>query len=519
MTHPLARLSGVSKRFGSVVALREASLELFPGEVHGVLGENGAGKSTLVGVLGGLVRPDAGVVEVAGRSVDLATPRAAAEAGVGMVHQHFALVPPLTVLENLALGLRPQPGGWRRPDAAVRRAVEALMERTGLEVPLGAPVEALGVGSRQRVEILKALLRAPQILVLDEPTAALAPQEVASLFALLRDRAAEGTAVALVAHKLDEVLSVAHRVTVLRQGGTVLAEPVRQVDAATLVRAMVGDGREDPVAVGHGAPAAPAEGPAPGRGARGPSGGARRYRAGEAVVALREVRVRGPRGAWAVDGVSLEVRRGEVVGIAGIEGNGQRELALVLAGVRPPDAGTARIPPGVGFIAQDRSTEGLIGGFDLTANIALALRRDPAFVRGPFLRWRAIEERTRELMRRFDVRAPGPRTQARALSGGNQQRIVVARELAMATDLLVAENPTRGLDVGAAAFVHAELARLASDAEGPGTVLVSTDLDEVLALSHRVLVMVDGTLLPVPEGERSREGIGARMLARRIGRG
>lgn len=502
MTQALARLTGVSKRFGTVTALREASLELLPGEVHGVLGENGAGKSTLVGVLGGMVRPDAGVVEVGGRVVDLATPRDAGEAGVGMVHQHFALVPALTVLENLALGLTPRSQGWRRPDAALRGEVEALVERTGLRVPLDDLLEGLGVGSRQRVEILKALLRRPRILVLDEPTAVLAPQEVVSLFAFLRDRAAEGSAVALVGHKLDEVLSVAHRVTVLRQGRTVLCATSARVDAPTLVRAMVGEGREDPVAVGHGAPV-----------------GARAGGGGEVVAALRDVRVRSPRGEWALDGVSLEVRRGEVVGIAGVEGNGQRELALVLAGVQAPDDGTTVLPAGVGFIPQDRSREGLIADFDLTSNTALALRRDPASVRGPFLRWGAMESRTAELMRRFDVRAPGPGARAGALSGGNQQRMVVAREFSMANDLLVAENPTRGLDVGAAAFVHAELARLGSDPTGPGTVLLSTDLDEVLALAHRVLVMVDGALVPVPEEERTRAGVGARMLARRAGHG
>ena len=502
MTQPLARLSGVSKRFGAVMALRGASLELLAGEVHGVLGENGAGKSTLVGVLGGMVRPDEGVVEVGGRVVDLATPRDAGEAGVGMVHQHFALVPALTVLENLALGLTPRSRGWRRPDAALRGEVEALVERTGLRVPMDDPVEGLGVGTRQRVEILKALLRRPRILVLDEPTAVLAPQEVASLFAFLRDRAAEGSAVALVGHKLDEVLSVAHRVTVLRQGRTVLSAPSAQLDAPALVRAMVGEGREDPVAVGQGVPV-----------------GARAEGGGEVVAEVGDVRVRGPRGEWALDGVSLEVRRGEVVGIAGVEGNGQRELALVLAGVQAPDEGTALLPAGVGFIPQDRSREGLIADFDLTANTALALRRDPASVRGPFLRWGAIQARTAELMLRFDVRAPGPRARAGALSGGNQQRMVVARELSMATDLLVAENPTRGLDVGAAAFVHAELARLGSDPTGPGTVLLSTDLDEVLALAHRVLVMVDGALVPVPDGERTRDGVGARMLARRVGHG
>ncbi|MDP2959419.1 MAG: ATP-binding cassette domain-containing protein, partial [Longimicrobiales bacterium] len=365
-------------------------------------------------------------------------------------------------------------------------------------VPLDAPVGDLGVGSRQRVEILKALLRAPRILALDEPTAVLAPAEIAALFRLLRELAAGGGAVVLVAHKLDEVLSVADRVTVLRRGATVLTASAADVDAPALIRAMVGADEADPVAVGHWSG----------------GGGALEAAAGaEAVAALEGIRVRGARGEWAVDGASLDVRRGEIVGIAGVEGNGQRELALVLAGAAAPDEGRARVPEGVGFIPQDRTREGLIGAFDLTENFALALHGDGAFRRGPFLRWGALRDRTGELMRRFDVRAAGPDVRAGTLSGGNQQRVVVARELSVARDLLVAENPTRGLDVAAAGFVHGELARLAADPAGPGVVLLSTDLDEVLALSHRVFVMVRGRLEPVPAGERTREGVGARMLA------
>jgi simple sugar transport system ATP-binding protein len=500
VTAPLARLLGITRSFGPTRALRGAELEVGAGEVHGVLGENGAGKSTLLAVLAGLLQPDAGRVEIDGVARTLTSPRDAWAAGIGMVHQHFTLVPALTVLENLALGRRSARGGFALPHEELRSRIQALSERTGLSVPLEARVEELGVGDRQRTEILKALLREPRLLVLDEPTAVLAPPEVASLFRLLRALVAEGRGVVLVAHKLDEIMDVADRVTVLRRGRTVLKAPVSDVDTATLVEAMVGGGESDAAALGAGAgridgsPVAPAP-----RGAR--------------VVGLEDVRVRGSRGEWAVDGASLDVRRGEIVGVVGVEGNGQRELALVLSGRMAPDAGAAQVPPGVGFISQDRSREGLILDFDLTANVALALARDPAYRNGPLLRWSALARRTREMMARFDVRAASAAALASSLSGGNQQRLVVARELAMASDLLVAENPTRGLDVAASAFVHRALTELAARSDGPGVVLISTDLDEVLAMAHRVLVMTRGRLIEVAPDARSREAVGATMVA------
>jgi simple sugar transport system ATP-binding protein len=480
----------IRKRFGRTLALDSARLSLASGEVHAVLGANGAGKTTLLSILAGLVPADGGGILIRGQSARIGSPRGAWALGVGMVHQHFTLVARLTVLENLALGAT----GFRLRLEQLRARASELMERTSLHVPLDAHVEALGVGERQRVEVLKVLLRGPAVLILDEPTAVLAPPEVERLMALLRDLAASGTTVVLVAHKLDEVLSVADRVTVLRDGRTVLEAPREQVDAETLVKAMVGSlGTEEAAEVETVKHTALWDQPGQ----------------TSVVARVRDVVVRGPRGETSVAGVTLEVHRGEVVGIAGVEGNGQRELAQVLSGRRAPDEGVAELPDDPAYITQDRTREGLIASFTLAENFALALHRKAEYRRGGLLRWGRVRARARELLEAFAVRPPDPGARAGALSGGNQQRVVVARELGEAPELLVAENPTRGLDVAASSFVHRRLRQL-PDA---GVVLVSTDLDEVLRLADRVLVMVRGRLHPVPADSRTREGVGRMMLA------
>lgn len=487
---------GLGKRFGPVTALRDARLTALAGEVHGVLGENGAGKTTLLSILAGLVQADEGVIRLDGGVVTIGSPREARSLGVGMVHQHFALVPAFTVLENLMLGWPGHPLAW--PRNLVTERARDLERETGLRIPLDAPVDTLGVGERQRAEILKVLLQEPSTLILDEPTAVLSPAEVEGFLGLVRSLAARGTAVLMVAHKLDEILAVADRVTVLRRGETVLEAPRAQVDAASLARAMVG--RETAGSLVHlrEAAALAEERPPPRE---------------DPVAELRDVRVVDRRGVTRLQDVSLRVRPGEIVGVAGVEGNGQRQLARVLAGELDVAAGEVDLPSEPAFIPQDRRSEGLVEDFDLTENLALRLHRWPAFRKGPLVNWSALAERTRESLTTFSIRADGPGIRAGTLSGGNQQRVVLARELAGDPGFLVAENPTRGLDVAGESFVHGTLRRLRDRGDDPaGIVLISTDLDEVLALADRFFVMVRGRLVPIESGPGLRERMGARML-------
>ncbi len=490
MTEPLLRLRGIHKAFGSVRALDGATLDLFPGEVHGLLGANGAGKSTLLNVLGGMLQLDAGEIELRGKPITFGSPRDACESGIGLVHQHFTLVPTFTASENIRLGQR----GLADFDATLA----GLMERTGLRVALDTPVEELGVGAQQRVEILKALLRTPRVLVLDEPTAVLAPVEIDDLFSFLRSQSAEGVSVVIVAHKLDEVLAVTDRVTVLRAGATVYTGSRDGLERGALVEAMVG--RESRVELERrmsgrkSVTAAQADSPSP----------------RESVARLEGV-VSEKGGVRLLDGVDLQVSPGETVGIAGIEGNGQRELALILSKRTTPTRGTVAVPGEVGFVPADRQREGVIGSFTISENMALSVHDRVGFRDGPWLRWPEVRELSRQVVERFDVEAPSIDTPASSLSGGNQQRVLVGREVERAKGLFVAENPTRGLDVDATAFVQDELRRLAS--EGMGVVLITTDLDEVLELSDRIFAIVRGRLRAVPPTAADREGVGALMLA------
>ena len=508
MTEVLARLDGIIRHFGHVKALDSANLEIHSGEIHGILGENGAGKTTLLNILGGIIHPDVGFVEVGGSRVRLQSARAAWKMGIGLVHQHFTLVPGLSVLENLALGRRHRGHRWKLHLKEIRKEASQLSELTGLTVPFEASIEELGVGDRQRIEILKALLRDPQLLVLDEPTAVLAPAEINQLFRLLRSLAEEGRAVVLVAHKLDEILSIVDRVTVLRQGRTVMTAARADVDTTILTDAMVGSSSGDGEA-----PATPDSFSVLGQNSDGLA--QNRELSNRPVARLKGITVYSPQGGLALQDVGLEVLRGEVIGVAGVEGNGQRELALVLSGRQEVASGKLEIPEHVGFIPQDRTREGLAADFDLTENVALALHRDPKFRLGSLLRWSLIESQATKIRSRFKVRSSSGRTLARELSGGNQQRLVVGRELSQLPELLIAENPTRGLDFTATAFVREELKRLAHDTAA-GVVLISTDLDEILEVADRVFVILRGKLTPVPSVHDSRETVGAMMLGSRL---
>jgi simple sugar transport system ATP-binding protein len=491
----LLRAASLERSFGGRLALSGVDLEISEGEVLAVVGENGAGKTTLVNLLSGALAPDRGTLEWLGKPFRPRSPREAAEAGIGVVHQHFALVERFTIAENLALATGAPI--WLRPRALERRAAE-LAARYGLEI--GDPsvlVEDLPVGVRQRVEILKALARPTRLLLLDEPTAVLAPAEVEAFLRIVRSLASAGVASLFIAHKLHEVLAVADRVVVLRRGKVVARARSGDTDPAALAREMVG--REVPI---PSRPLFPAE--------RRP------------VLEMRGVSTQGGRGARALHGVDLRADAGAIVGIAGVDGNGQRELFEVLLGLLSRSAGSLRIDgreippatrsPHLAAIPPDRRSQGLVPSLSVAENLVLDPRHLAAVARGPFLSPLRFERFAHEAISRFSIATPSASSPASALSGGNQQRVVVARALAHDPALLVAAGPTRGLDVAAAAAVHAGIAAFA--ARGGAVLLISTDLDEVLSLSHEVFVMNGGRSVgpfaPEP-AEEARARIGEAM--------
>jgi general nucleoside transport system ATP-binding protein len=480
VTGPLLALSGIFKRFGATVALDDASFTLRPGTVHALLGENGAGKTTLMRVAFGMVQPDAGRLQVDGREIHLRSPADAIASGIGMVHQHFTLVPAMTVAENVALGGH---GMLRRDDIAA--TVRAIAGVTGFALDAEARVESLPIGAQQRVEIAKALARRARMLILDEPTAVLAPSEAEDLLRWLREFVAGGNAAVLITHKLREALSVADDVTVLRRGRVAHAGPAMQSTDSSLTAAAIGAELVRPAGE---APAA----------AIGPVG----FRA-------EDLSVSDERGVVRLRAASFAVHGGEIVGIVGVEGAGHHELLRALAGRRDAAAGRLTRPDVVGFIPEDRHHDAVLLSRSLVENVALR----GAGARHGLIDWSALGVRTNRLLQTFDVRAPDARVSMRTLSGGNQQKLVLARELDDGTAhpiAIVAENPTRGLDVRATDEVHARL-RAARD-RGAAVVVYSSDLDEVLALASRVLVTFAGTIREVPP---VRDAVGRAMLGLR----
>jgi simple sugar transport system ATP-binding protein len=491
-------LRGITKRFGSLVANDAIDFELKRGEIHALLGENGAGKSTLMNVLYGLHHPDEGEIRLDGEPVTIGSPREAIGLGIGMVHQHFMLVPVMTVAENLVLGTEPRRRDGRLDYKEAARRTRELSEQYGLAVRPEAKVEDLGVGAQQRVEILRALFRGAKMLVLDEPTAVLTAQESQDLFKVLRTLAADGTSIVFISHKLNEVLDVADRVTVLRRGKKIDTVPTEGATERSLATLMVG--REVLLRVE--------------KTERAP---------GEPLLQVEDLHVSDDRGLAAVRGLSLEVRAGEIVGLAGVDANGQSELIEAITGLRHVDSGRViidgkdatghpareMIDHGLGHIAEDRHRRGLVLQFDLAENICLHEYRKPAMTRWGWLSPRRMADRARALLSEFDVRGGDQDTLASSLSGGNQQKVVIAREIGADPKVLVAAQPTRGLDVGAIEFVHRRLVE-ERDA-GRAILLISLELEEIRSMSDRALVIYEGEIVAELDPSASEEDFGVYM--------
>ncbi len=492
-------LNGITKAFGGVVANAGVDLAVEPGEVLALLGENGAGKSTLMNVLFGLYRPDEGEIRLDDEPVAFASPADAIKAGIGMVHQHFMLVPVFTVAENVILGTEPTATLGRLDRRRARQRVIDLSERYGLAVDPDAVVEDLPVGVQQRVEILKALYTEARCLILDEPTAVLTPAEIDELSGIIRALKEGGRSIVFISHKLREVLDIADRITVLRRGVVVGRTTPDQTDAAALAALMVGHAVTLEVR-------------------------RRAAEPGAVVLELEDVVVAGTRGERAVDGVSLAVRAGEILAIAGVQGNGQTELVEALAGLRPVLGGKVRLDGddvtaasparrrarGMAHVPEDRQRDGLIGSFAVADNLVLKTWRQRPFASGWRVNRRAVRANAQTLVAEFDVRTSSVDAPASTLSGGNQQKLIVAREFAHAERLLMLSQPTRGLDVGSIQYIHTRI--VARRDEGAAVLLVSSELDEIFALADRIAVMYAGRVLGVVDrDEATRDDVGLLM--------
>ena len=500
---PVLEMRGVTKRFPTGTLANDAiDLDVRRGEIHALLGENGAGKSTLMNILYGLVTPDAGQILIDGQPVTIRDPADAIARGIGMVHQHFMLVPVLTVAENVVLGNEIVRGGQLLDVRAAAEQIKLFARKLGFEIEPSNRIDQLSVGQQQRVEILKAIYRNARILVLDEPTAVLTPQETREIFEVFRRLRAEGASVIFISHKLDEVLEIADRITVIRRGKVVGSRKPSATSENELAELMVGRAVNLRVDRGQSHP-------------------------GEVALEVAGLRAKDDRGHEAVRGLDLAVRAGEIVGIAGVAGNGQDEIVESLMGLRRPTAGTVRLAgrdltratvderrdQGMSFVPADRQRFGLVLTYPIDDNLALTRYGDPPFA-GGFARiirnFRAIAENAVRLMKEFDIRASGPKAAAGTLSGGNQQKVVAAREFGQDVRLLVLDQPTRGLDVGSIEFIHKQV--IARRDRGAAVLLVSAELDEVLELSDRVLVVFRGNIVgSFAAAEAQREKIGLLM--------
>ena len=477
------RMEHITKQFGSVYANRDINFDVRAGEVHTLLGENGAGKSTLMNVLFGLYQPTAGDIYVRGQKVKIDSPSQAVKLGIGMVHQHFMLVEAMTVFENIILGDTRSKGIFIDQNARKKEIME-LSQKYGLDADLDQPITELAVGAQQRVEILKALYRGCDVLVLDEPTAALTDQEAEGLFEIMHKLTGEGKSVIFISHKMREVLRISDRVTILRSGQTVETVNIGDVTGEELANKMIGRELK-------------------------PSQYEKIESDGEAVAVLDHVSYHKSSKHNGLNDVSLTVRRGEVVGIAGVDGNGQSQLAMLLTGNISPEEGSmslkgtkvARFDPNgfiqenVSHIPEDRNKAGLVGNMSVSDNLVLKTTKDPRFsdANGLHLKKKAIRNYALEMQKKFDIRCSSVDQEARNLSGGNQQKVILARELENNPDLLVAVHPTRGLDIGATRFVHDTM--IAARDKGCGVLLISADFDEILEMSDRIIVMFEGAVM------------------------
>lgn len=514
MQGPAILMRGIDKSFGSVRANRAATLEVLRGEIHALVGENGAGKSTLMRILGGLQKPDAGTLEVNGTDVTGWTTGDAIAAGIGVVHQHFMLVPTLTVAENIVLGQEPRKG-MRFDYAWAVAEVETLSKETGLAVRADQKVSELSVGEAQRVEILKTLFRGAKILVLDEPTAVLSPPEVRDLWVVLRRLRDAGGTIVLITHRLDEVIEISDVITVMRAGETITRLETGKTTPADIARAMVG--RDVALAARQAAGLADADGDAA------QHMGAHTSPDAASALSVTDLVVLGSRGTREVDGVTFSVRPGEILGLAGVEGNGQTELIEALAGLRAVESGTIQIDrrdvtygdvgqrrdAGLSHIPEDRHRRGLILDYSVADNLVLGRQRE--FANRGMLDGARIAANAQAQIEAFDIRPPSSVLPARSLSGGNQQKVVVAREMGREFTVLLASQPTRGVDVGAIEFIHSRLRE--ARAAGKAILLVSAELNEVLALADRIAVMYRGRFVTVmPAADASEDVLGEYMI-------